>query len=434
LIGDYSGAAKAYRAHFQEEFQTGKTTGNPGLDALLRGELTAAKDLSQKTLEKNPEDIGALLNLGEAALEENDLKHALEISDRIFKKQTDHPDASVLASLAFARSGDDSKAIDAINRTLRRSRIGSRLTAFLMFLETTGDKARLPDKEKPLCLLANYYRYLRIYDESNGKPAITYAEKAIVAGDHPADAYLAIGIVHEKEGRPEKALQAFLKAIEADPKQAEAYRWAASVYAERGGDLLNEYRMWKGAYEAAPGDLLYTDAYVQFLQGRLGDLKQALTITLKTLEVQPDNPVMLHRAGELYQWLGEHEQAIGYFQKLLTITPKDAGIYDRLGYSLAELKRIDEAVTSFKTALSLNPNGRGSHVGLAWIYQGAHRFKEAIPEYEKALELGEDVDTLAALCSLYHYESQYQRAADCFQMVIAQDPIIRLPSTCSPIP
>jgi len=33
-----------------------------------------------------------------------------------------------------------------------------------------------------------------------------------------------------------------------------------------------------------------------------------------------------------------------------------------------------------------------------------------------------DIDVLATLCSLYHAETHYQRAADCSKKVIAQDP------------
>ena len=422
LTGSYSNAAKAYRAHFVEEYKAGQTSGDAILDALVRGDLPTAKAYTQQALENDPDNLQTRLDLGEIALAENDLGQALDIFERILKTEPDHIDTLLLASIAYARAGNTDQAIDALNRALRNDRIGSRLTGFLMFLETTGALSHLPDRQKPLCLLAQYYRYLLFYDQSNGTPAIEYAQRALTAGDHPADAYLAIGIVHQKQGRQEQALQALYKAIEANPKHAEAYRWAATVYTSRGDDLLNAYRMWKGGYEAAPDDLFYTGAYITFLHRRMGDLKQALTISLKSLERWPDNPMMLRHVADLYQLLGEYELAIAHYRQLLVLQPENAEIYDQIGYSLAELDRTEEAIAAFQTALSLAPNRAESHIGLGVIFQRNHRHKEAITEFEAALRFGESVDVRSMLCSLFLEESQYQRAADCFRLVIAQDP------------
>ena len=423
LIGDYSGAAKAYRAHLQKAYQAGRTTGDPTWDAILRGDLGKAKEFSQRTLANDPEDLAALLDAEEIALEENDLPAALEIFDRILKKVPDHADASVLASVAYARSGDFDNAITSLNRTLRHSRLGSRPSAFFKLLETTGDKARLPEGKKPLCLLANYYRYLRTFDERNGKPAIAYAEKAIAAGDRPADAYLAMGIVLEKEGQPDEALDAFRNAIEADPKHAEAYRWAATIYSTRGGALPEEYHMWKGAYAAEPDDLFYADSYIRFLSERMGDLHQALKVSLRALETSPDNPDMLRHAGDVNQRLGEYEQAIRYYRQLLVLAPRSVEAHENIGLSLIEMGKYKEAITEFHAALAIDPNRPVGHRGLGWIYQTQQRYKEAIAEFETALRFGvNDINILATLCSLYHAETNYQLAADCFKEVIAQDP------------
>lgn len=423
LIGDYSGAARAYRAHFRQVYRAGRTTGDLTQDAILRGDLKKAKELSQRTRENVPEDLAALLDAGEIAFEGNDLPQALEIFHRILQKNPDEADAAVLASVAYARSGDDDNAIASLNRTLRHSRIGSRPSAFFKLLETTGDKAHLPDDKKPLCLLANYYRYLRIFDERNGKPAVAYAEKAIAAGDRPADAYLAMGIVLEKEGRPEEALDAFLSAIEADSQHAEAYRWAATIYSTRGGALLNEYRMWKGAYDAAPDDLFYADSYIRFLSERMGDLHQALKVTIRALDTSPDNVEMLHHAADMNHQLGEYEQAIRYYHQLLGLAPRSVEAHENFGLSLLEMQQYDEAIAEFSTALAINPNRPIGHLGLGWVYQHQQRHKEAISEFETALRFGvRHITILANLCSLYVFDTQYQRAVDCFKEVIAQEP------------
>ena len=42
LIGDYGGAARAYRAHLRQRYTEQATTGDPVRDAVLRGDLAAA--------------------------------------------------------------------------------------------------------------------------------------------------------------------------------------------------------------------------------------------------------------------------------------------------------------------------------------------------------------------------------------------------------
>ena len=77
--------------------------------------------------------------------------------------------------------------------------------------------------------------------------------------------------------KPERALRAVLQAIELNPHNAEALRWAAYLYFER-GDTLNEYRMIKAAAEATPDDPFYLNHFENLLIERLGDAPQALIV------------------------------------------------------------------------------------------------------------------------------------------------------------
>src|ERR1700682_6205786 len=94
-MGDYSGAAKAYRAHlreakayrsnFQEVYQAERAPEDPAWEAFLQGDLQAARENSEKVLEKNPSAIGPLLNLGEIALEDGHPDQALDVFNRILQ-------------------------------------------------------------------------------------------------------------------------------------------------------------------------------------------------------------------------------------------------------------------------------------------------------------------------------------------------------------
>ncbi|MGI0016465.1 MAG: tetratricopeptide repeat protein, partial [Nitrososphaera sp.] len=289
LIGDYSGATRAYRAHYKQIYENYLDPADNEWYALMRGDLLKAKELSQKSLQENPSSIHPLLTLGEIALEENAFDEALSLFDKVLKKNKDQFDALLLSSVAYARSRAFEKAIESLNRALRYNRIQSRTTSFLRALEVTGDLTQLPSRERPWCLLAHYHRYLRIFDPTKGRTAIRYAEKAIQAGDRPDDAYLTMGIVHTKHWNTDIALQAFLKAIDVNQKNAEALRWAARTYSKR-GDVGNEYRFVRAAYEVAPMDPYYADALHHVVTEKLGDFHQAMALNHQALLKDPNDP------------------------------------------------------------------------------------------------------------------------------------------------
>lgn len=83
-------------------------------------------------------------------------------------------------------------------------------------------------------------------------------------------------MVHARQRRRERALAAFLKAVEVNPRHAEALRWAGVVYGQMGG-LANEYRMARAASEAAPGDPYYIEDLAFLVIDKLGDFRQAVT-------------------------------------------------------------------------------------------------------------------------------------------------------------
>jgi tetratricopeptide (TPR) repeat protein len=431
-IDDYSGAAKAYRAHFreastyrsdfQEVYRSERASEDPAWETFLQGDLQTARRNSEKALERNPLDIGPLLNLGEIALEEGSEDQALDIFNRIFQKQPNQFDALLLSSVAYARKGDYEKAVRMINRALRSNGAQSRVTAFFKVLEVTGDLSSLPDSERPLCLLAHYYRYLQIFDSSNGRTAAVYATKAIASGDQPDEAYLTLGAIYNKDGEEEIALHTFLKAMELNPKNTEAYRLAVQIYSGR-KDLLNEYRMRKAAYEMAPEDFFYAISFSRFLTEKLGDYAQALDVSEKMLKTAPNDIAMLHETGRLYRLMGDPEHSMEYYNRALLLKPQNPSLYEGAGDSMAELGKRNEAIKAYRTALAIGPRRAQPHVGLAKIYVDGRQYKQAIQEYEAADRPGKlEASERTRLCILYGQVSEFKRAADCFKQVLSEDP------------
>lgn len=421
LIGEYANAAKAYRAHFKEMAESGVSSGDLVRDAILRRDFSKARIEIGKLLVDHPDDIPLLITAGEIELEDNRPAEALQRLYPALRREPHNRDASLLAASAHARLGSFDAAINRLKTALSATSSGSWSRGFLLSLETTGLLKKY--ERQPMCLLAHYYRYLRIFDPSNARPAIRSAWKAIEANDRPDDAYLSISLVLGRQGDREAALAPALKAIEINPRNAEAYWQAAILYQERGGVLRNEFLMWKGAFEAEPYDIVYRDAFVKFLLGRFGDYHQALHIGRAGLETDPEYVPLRKKVAETYLLLGDYEKAIQEFQPLLSVQSEAAEAHILIGESYSRLGRYEEGISAYEAALTIEPANVLAHEGLAGIYLSQRRRREAIQELETAFRAGYDeIEPRATLCNLYLSESDYRKAEDCLKQVLMKDP------------
>jgi tetratricopeptide (TPR) repeat protein len=419
FVGDYSGAAEAYRGHLQYVYSQGRTTGDEGLDAIVQRDYRAAKELSEHAITKDPANVRALLNLAEIALEEHLPEQALPFAEKILITERDQYDALLLSATAYARMGKYNKAVDALSRAIRHGRTESWITSFLMALHTTGELTALPSSQRPLCLLAEYHRYLRIFDDSHADITMDYADAAIRSGDRPDEATFIQGVIFEKQRRQDDALERFLKAIEINPKHAESYRRASWIYSDR-GDLLNEFTMQTRAVESAPDDPFYAISLAVGLRDKLGDYHQALRVMLTLLDAAPQDPDAMIQVAYLYHLVGEEERAIVIYRVLLQRQPNNAEYHQRLAESLAELRRDDEAIAMLREAVTLDPRNSAAHIGLAEIYMDRRRAAEAVTEYELAGSL--DINSHTNLCTMYQFTFRFQQAANCFRRLLAVDP------------
>jgi tetratricopeptide (TPR) repeat protein len=422
LCGDLNGAARSYRAHFKTRYDTGWRGNNAAQAALLAGATQDAKKLAHSELAKSPESIQAEITLGEIAFHEQRFTDALERANVVLQQKTDDADASVLASLAYVRIGQYEQAIDALNRTLRHGWIAGRDSLVFALLETTGDLEDLPSSERPYSVLAHYYRYLRIHDEANGRVAIRYARRAIRAGDLVSDAYLAMGVVHWKQGRLDEALEAALTASDLNPHSAEALDLAYRVYNKK-GDLLNAYRMARAAVEAAPNDPFYETHLNTVLVNRLGNFREAQPILESIVQRHPKEMHALWSLGYVYGTLGKYAQAVAMFDRAIASNPEEAELYEAKGNWLNRLKRNDEAIAAFKQAISVNPMRYQSHTALAAHYVKRFQYKDALHEYELAFQYGErSPESRVNMCIGYHVIGQFAQSVECLKAVQRIDP------------
>ena len=421
LLGNYQAASAAYRDHFSavhKQYALPTNDDDEQLGLLLEKNYKKAQLLAKAALERDPSDTFSLLTVSEVALVENKPDETLAFTSTILKHEIDQFDALFLSSFAFVRKQNYGAAIDRVNLALRHSRVQSRVTTLLGTLDTMGALESLPTDQRPWCLLAQYHRYLRIFDPANAKTVRALAEKAIATGDHPADAYLALGILYSKKWQTDEALASFLQATKTDPNHAEALRWAAVTYGKR-GDARNEYIFMKAAYDVSPHDSFYANWLADVLMHKLGDYQQALSLTLNSLTVLPATSDSYERLGEIYSLLGNYADSIKAYGSALRLNRKNFNAYLGLGGSFREIGNTEEAIRTYKAAIALRPYSWYPHIGLANVYHGLSRYNDAIIEYEQGIALGNnDPAQLIALCGMYGESSRFNKAVECFKKAL----------------
>jgi tetratricopeptide (TPR) repeat protein len=387
LVGRYEPAAAAYRDHWRGAIDGGATTGDAGADAILAGDLAGAERLAHQDIGRGPASLRATLLLAEVALERDLPAIAARLANEVLAVTPDSVDAELLLSVARAREGAAPEAIAALGRAVRTGRAGTRVVTFYQVLATTGALASRPDRARPLCLLAHYHLYLRAFDHAQARPAARMAWKAINANDRRADAYVVLGVLHDKAGRTDDALAAFEAARQADPRHAEAHRWAAVMYGQR-GDLLNEYRAITMALEVS-GDLFYADHFFEIAVNKIGDPARAATLLEPLVTRAPDDVRLRERLGRVWTLLGETARALPHYERAVALAPSNPELQNAMGLVLSRLGRQDEAVLALRRAVELAPRWAEPHRRLAAIHYARNRYPDAVAEAELAQRLGD---------------------------------------------
>jgi len=314
LTGNYRDAARAYRAGLKGQLSLPYLYDPAGYWAFRTGDFDEAERRARTTLALVPSALEPQITLAELALERGKPTEAVKAFAAVLHRHPDHVDALYLDAVALARTGDAGSAIQSLNRALRANSAGGRDTILYRIMELAGELRERPPGQRSLCLLAHLHRYLRIFDERQGLTAMRYAQEAITAGDRPADAYLTLGIVHDKRGEYEAARRAMGQAIVADPRHADALRWLA-VEADKLGDPLLQYQMITRAFEAAPTDPFYLRDLELILVTRLGDPLGMATRMQHAIALDGNNAEAHVRLAKALALLGDDASARQHAQR-----------------------------------------------------------------------------------------------------------------------
>ncbi len=183
------------------------------------------------------------------------------------------------------------------------------------------------------------------------------------------------------------AIPMYLRAIEADPGFAMAYRAVASVYSNI-GDRPNQIASIKKALtlsDRLPDRFRYQIQMTAFYAST-ATYPQLVDACKKLLAMYPDDSVALTFLGNVYSVAEEDEKAVELREAAMRVSPNYLHMYN-LATTYASLGQYDKTMATLEGYLERDPNNANAHrlIGASELFLG--RFAEAQREFDKAFVL-----------------------------------------------
>lgn len=224
------------------------------------------------------------------------------------------------------------------------------------------------------------------------------------------------------------SLQAVQQEAEARNAALKAAADANAAQLELADSLFNdgEYQQALDAY----GQLLASNHAEDYAYGQRGEClrmlgrhDEALVEFDRSLQLQPDNYLVLARRGETYRAKGEYAKAIADLDRSLQIEPDWHWSLGSRGDAYRLLERFPEAIADFSQALALSPEYPWAQARRGEAYRMTQEHDKALADLDAAIrQAPEDSFAYASRGQVYKETGRYEQALADFQKAIQLDP------------
>lgn len=230
--------------------------------------------------------------------------------------------------------------------------------------------------------LGTYYRL-----QGRTVPALNAYKRALDANPQNPRHWLSVGVIYCDLGRPDRGIEHLRKATEIQPDLAEAHINLGTAYlgAGRHGAAIDHLRK---AVELQPeGALGLVNLGAAYNEA--GRYSEALDPLRKALELQPGHPGAHVNIGASFHGLGRYEEAVEHLETALELQPAlaNAQTYLNIGGTYHSMGQFEKAIPYLQKAIQINPRLTNAYFNLGLAYGALNRLDEARTNLRKVLEL-----------------------------------------------
>jgi len=340
---------------------------------LHMGALSGAYGELQKTVNLQPSNVKARLDLGNMLLAGNKADDAQAQAAAVMALQPNNADVHALLSRIAARRGQKDVALTEIHRALELAPNEAALHETLALLQV-GDPTQSASVEEEmkksvaldpksvnakLLLAAFYARNNRLQDaEKIGWTAIATDPKSLAARENVAQVVLKEG----DQKRAEEVLRQASKDLSDNPR---GVRVLADYYV--GSGQLDKARAeFAGLAQKYPKNVSVKEGYVRVLL-QVKDYATAQAVVSDLMKKNSKDPQVAVLNGIVLLNNGKANDAVNALQTAVNNDPKDAFIQSWLGRAALAKGDPGLAEKSFQQAVQLNPRDLEAREELARI-------------------------------------------------------------------
>lgn len=185
-----------------------------------------------------------------------------------------------------------------------------------------------------------------------------------------SDLYNNWGLVLDKLGRYEEAIEKFKRATQIDPEYYQAYyNW--------GLDFYNLAKQYDAEYKATNDRAKFNEATDKYYE--------SISKYRRALHINPSYVSAYNNLGLSLNTLEKYGEAVRQYEKAIEIDPNYHLAYYNWGYTLEKQKKYSEAIEKYKKATEINPNYSLAHYGWGYVLEQLGKYPEAVQKYKDAI-------------------------------------------------
>jgi protein O-mannosyl-transferase len=189
---------------------------------------------------------------------------------------------------------------------------------------------------------------------------------------------------------------------------------------EKEGNLKEALALYRKGLELRPNwaDARYN---VGNILAKLGEFAEAERMLRAALEKNPKHADSHHVIGGIYMNTGHYVESLTEFESAIKIRPDVATYHSKKASALTYLKRYDEALVSFQAAIRLNPMLGEAYNNQGVTLQRMGRKAEAMDSFATAVNLNDSyIPAKANLATLLANEQRCKEALPIFSSIVKQ--------------
>ncbi len=170
------------------------------------------------------------------------------------------------------------------------------------------------------------------------------------------EAHYRLGVVREKVGAIEDAIQSYTTVLQLNPSHPGARSFLEGYYVNEGIAFRREQKFdkAKAAFQQALS-INGSSAAAHFELGqelaRQGQLDQAIQEYQESIRLDPDKSTAHTRLAAAYTEKGQYEQAIQAYQEVIKQHPRDPAAHDGLGVAYSKTGQPEKAIETLGQAV-----------------------------------------------------------------------------------